>query len=357
MRLFEAIVEANQRAASSDVSLDLEPYAASLPIVALTCVDPRLNRHFPNALGVPEDKFIWLRNAGNIIFDPMSSMTRTLALSVAVKGGKEIAIIGHTECLVGKVSISDLTDRFRAVGVERSRLPDNLNEFFGLFASERQNVIRATDFVRQSPLIGPKVPVHGLLINTDTGRLEWVVNGYQTFASTVSAAASTTDSLGTRQSTVPMADFKMGEIKFPEMKIGDVTTPYTPVSSPAQQTTTPQTPMRENRRVEIRRQAEQAAQAQAQAQAEGAAQEQSPLSALGLNLSHMYKVMGDDQKVYGPVLGREIQRWINEGRIDLNTLAQKVGYKNWKRLADFAEEMESHSKTPPTIPFSNDKRS
>jgi carbonic anhydrase len=352
MRLFEAIVEANQSATSSDVSLDLEPYADSLPIVALTCVDPRLNRHFPNELGVPEDKFIWLRNAGNIIFDPMSSMTRTLALSVAVKGGKEIAIIGHTGCYVGKVSISELTDRFRAVGVERSRLPDNLNEFFGLFASERQNVIRATEFVRQSPLIGPKVPVHGLLINTETGRLEWVVNGYQTFASTATAAASTTDSLGTRQSTVPLPDFKMGEIKFPEMKIGDVTTPYTPpVSSPTQQSTTPQTPMRESRRVEIRRQAEQAAQVQAQAPA----QEQSPLSALGLNLSHMYKVMGDDQKVYGPVLGREIQRWINEGRIDLNTLAQKVGYKNWKRLADFAEEMESHSKTPPTIPFSKDR--
>jgi len=109
--------------------------------------------------------------------------------------------------------------------------------------------------------------------------------------------------------------------------------------------------MRETRRVEIRRQAEEAAQAKAEAKA----QAQSPLSALGLNLSHMYKVMGDDQKVYGPVLGREIQRWINEGRIDLNTLAQKVGYKNWKRLADFAEEMEGHSATPPTIHFSQDK--
>jgi len=352
MRLFETIVEANQRATTADVSVDLEPYAAALPIVALTCVDPRLNRHFPNALGIPEDKFIWLRNAGNIIFDPMSSMTRTLALSVAVKGGKEIAIIGHTDCYVGKVSISDLTDRFRAVGVERSRLPDNLNEFFGLFASERQNVMRATEFVRQSPLIGAKVPVHGLLIDTQTGRLEWVVNGYQAFASTVTTAAGSADSqLGARQTTVPLPDFRMGDMKFPDSKIGDVTTPYAaPVSASVQQT--PQTPMRETRRVEIRRQAEEATKAKAEAQA----QAQSPLSALGLNLSHMYKVMGDDQKVYGPVLGKEIQRWINEGRIDLNTLAQKVGYKNWKRLADFAEEMEAHTATPPTIPFPHDKR-
>jgi hypothetical protein len=230
-------------------------------------------------------------------------------------------------------------------------LPDNLNEFFGLFASERQNVIRATDFVRQSPLIGPKIPVHGLLINTETGRLEWVVNGYQVFASTVTVAPATVDSLlGARQSTVPLPDFKMGEMKFPDSKIGAVTTPYSaPVSSPIQPTSASQnTPMRETRRVNPRRQAEEAVPAAAPAQ--------DALSGLRLNLSHMYKVMGDDQKVYGPVLGKEIQRWINEGRIDVNTLAQKVGYKNWKRLADFAEEMETHSTAPPTIPFSQDKR-
>jgi len=29
-------------------------------------------------------------------------------------------------------------------------LPENLNEFFGLFASERQNVLRAVETVRRS---------------------------------------------------------------------------------------------------------------------------------------------------------------------------------------------------------------
>src|SRR5438874_8955096 len=191
MRLFEAIVEANQRAsAGAEVFLDLQPYTDWLPVVALTCVDPRLNRLFPNVLGIPEDQFIWLRNAGNIIFDSMSSMTRTLALACAVKGGKEIAIIGHTDCKVGKVSMVELTDRFRTMGVDRSRLPDNLNEFFGMFASERQNVMRAADLIRQSPLIGSKVPVHGFLIDIQSGKLEWLVNGYQALP-TVAAQRTT----------------------------------------------------------------------------------------------------------------------------------------------------------------------
>src|SRR5882672_10588764 len=137
MRLFEAILEANPRAVAGEpITIDLQPYQDELPIVALTCIDPRLNRLLPNVLGIPDEQFIWLRNAGNIIFDPMSSMMRTLALACAIKGGKEIAIIGHTDCKVGKASVSDLLDSLRKSGVDRSRLPENLQEFFGLFASE-----------------------------------------------------------------------------------------------------------------------------------------------------------------------------------------------------------------------------
>ena len=105
---------------------------------------------------------------------------RSLALACAVKGGKEIAIIGHTDCQVGKTTTMELIDRFRALGVERHLLPANVNEFFGMFASERANVIKAVDTVRQSPLIGPKIPVHGLLVDIETGKVEWLVNGYQT---------------------------------------------------------------------------------------------------------------------------------------------------------------------------------
>src|SRR5690349_25047860 len=109
MRLFEAILDANHRALAGDETAGLHPadFAYSLPIVALTCIDPRLNPHMPEVLGVPEKEFIWQRNAGNIIFDPMSSMTRTLALACAVKGGREIAIIGHTDCQVRKTSTMD----------------------------------------------------------------------------------------------------------------------------------------------------------------------------------------------------------------------------------------------------------
>jgi hypothetical protein len=146
---------------------------------------------------------------------------RSLALACAVKGGKEIAVIGHSDCLVGKTSMMELMERFKSVGVVRSALPENLTEYFGLFASERQNVIKAAEIIRSSPLIGAQVPIHGLMVNSDSGRLEWLVNGYQTLGATVTAVEAHPDRptlAGLRE----MLPFNLGEMKFPEGKIGEL---------------------------------------------------------------------------------------------------------------------------------------
>lgn len=224
MRLLEAIIDANHRAVAGDNSAGLHPadFAEELPLVALTCIDPRLNALFPNSLGVPAEQFIWLRNAGNIVTSPLSSTMRSIALACAVKGGREIAIIGHTDCQVAKTTTMQLLDKLKALGVDRSRLPENLNEFFGMFATERQNVIKACDFVRQSPLIGSKVPVHGLLTDIETGKLEWVVNGYNNLGTQPTVAINDPGRLNSIGGDIKSFDF--GEMKFPEGKIGELAT-------------------------------------------------------------------------------------------------------------------------------------
>lgn len=230
MRLFESILDANHRAVAGDASAGLHPaeFADALPVVALTCIDPRLNAYFPNALALPAEDFIWLRNAGNIITSTLSSTMRSLALACAVKGGREIAIIGHSDCQIAKTTTTVLLDKLKALGVDRSRLPDNINEFFGTFGSERQNIIKACDFVRNSPLIGPKVPVHGLLLDVETGKLEWVVNGYETLLTHTAAGlpgSGLQQKIGAAlESFGAFKDFAMGELKFPEMKIGEAAT-------------------------------------------------------------------------------------------------------------------------------------
>ena len=226
MRLFEAILDVNKRRVAGDknATVPVAEYASELPLAALTCIDARLNRLLPDMLGIPEEHFIWLRNAGNIITGPLSSTMRSLALACAVKGAKEIVIIGHSDCQVGKTTTMQFLDRLAALGVDRHGLPENLIEYFGLFGTERQNVIRGVDFVRVSPLIGAKVPVHGWLIDVHSGRLEWVVNGYQHLDVVVTGKVG---ELFKKADHTFDAFAKIGtaaaeEFKLPESKIGDI---------------------------------------------------------------------------------------------------------------------------------------
>jgi len=176
-------------------------------------------------MGLPAESFIWLRNAGNIITGPLSSMMRSISLACAIKGGREIVMIGHTDCQVCRTGLSELTEKFKALGVARDHLPQDLFEYFGVFSNERDNVIRAVEIVRHSPLISPKVPVQGLMVDVVTGKLEWVVNGYEALdrmnAQAKTQATATGAAIGNLSDRIGTS---MGEIKYPDVKIGEVAT-------------------------------------------------------------------------------------------------------------------------------------
>jgi hypothetical protein len=51
----------------------------------------------------------------------------------------------------------------------------------------------------------------------------------------------------------------------------------------------------------------------------------------------MYKVIGADQREYGPVPVEQVGRWIAEGRANAQTTAWSEASSEWKTLADFPE--------------------
>ena len=66
----------------------------------------------------------------------------------------------------------------------------------------------------------------------------------------------------------------------------------------------------------------------------------------------MYKVLGIDQKEYGPVSVEVVLRWIEEGRANASTKVQTEGTTEWKCLAEFPEfaEAMTRERRPPPIP-------
>ena len=55
----------------------------------------------------------------------------------------------------------------------------------------------------------------------------------------------------------------------------------------------------------------------------------------------MYKIIGGDQREYGPASAEEISRWISEGRLSSQSLLQLEGSGEWKALAQYPEFAEA----------------
>jgi len=344
MRLFEALLNFNEHWLRGDKEARFEraEHADNLPIVALTCIDQRLNSLLPGALGLEASDLILLRTPGNIVGSPMGETARAIALACAYKGGHEIAVIGHTDCAVAQTTVLKLTDELASAGLARDRLPDDLTEFFGLFASERQNVMKAVELLRQSAVIGPNTPVHGLLIDVRTGKVEWLVNGYQTETAGVGPGSSELKvqaAIGDRElveARVRIPSLSLGDIKFPELKIGEVTVAASmqQSSSHAQPQVKPSASGRESER-----------------QTEPQHAEWMDILREIASQAVRVHIIGNDKKPYGPVPIAKLLEWVVEKRVGGDTPAQVEGTTAWQPLSLLVRTIkQAQMRRPPTIP-------
>ena len=155
----------------------------------VTCMDCRLVRSFEDALGLERGDVVELRTAGATISKSeregmANDLIRSLAGAIYLLGVREVLVIGHTECGLSHVDPTTLTASMQALGVdpqtliEREDLGDThgLVDWVGAFSDVYHNVKEVVQVIRNSPYL-PKIPVHGLVINIQTGKLELVDRG------------------------------------------------------------------------------------------------------------------------------------------------------------------------------------
>jgi hypothetical protein len=66
----------------------------------------------------------------------------------------------------------------------------------------------------------------------------------------------------------------------------------------------------------------------------------------------MYKIIGADQKQYGPVSADEMRQWIAQGRVNAQTLVQAEGQTDWRPLSTFSEFATTPQPIPSGVPLS-----
>lgn len=166
------------------------PYQAtkypSKRMIILTCMDTRLVELIPSSLNIHNGEAIILKNAGGMITHPFGSIMRSMVVAIHELKAEEIFVIGHHHCGMNSVDPKETLQKMIKNNVTSSSILSTL-EYAGIdlqqwlhgFENVEDMVKENISMIRNHPLIPNEIPVHGLVIDPDTGKLDLTVNGYQ----------------------------------------------------------------------------------------------------------------------------------------------------------------------------------
>ncbi len=153
-------------------------------LVVLTCMDTRLVELLPKAMSFANGDVKMIKNAGAIVSHPFGSVMRSILVAVYELGAEEIAVVGHHGCGMTSLSCAGVLEKAKLRGVTDDVLATIANAGIDLpawlagFERVEDGVRQSVGVIKNHPLLPKDVPVHGMLIDSETGELEMLVDGY-----------------------------------------------------------------------------------------------------------------------------------------------------------------------------------
>jgi len=153
-------------------------------LVVLTCMDTRLVELLPRAMGFRNGDVKLVKNAGAIVSHPFGSVMRSIILAIYELHADEVVVVGHTGCGMTGLSCERVLEKVRARGISQEVLATlghsgiDLAQWLKGFEHVEDGVFQSVGVIRNHPLLPRDVPVHGMLMDSDSGALKLIVDGY-----------------------------------------------------------------------------------------------------------------------------------------------------------------------------------
>lgn len=154
-------------------------------VVVLTCMDTRLTELLPRAMNMRNGDAKILKTAGAVISSPFGSIMRSILVALYELQAEEVIVVGHYECGMASLNAGQIMGKMRDRGVSDEVLATlehsgvQLGQWFKGVENETQGVMHSVDMIANHPLMPAGIPVHGMLIDPKTGRLELIEDGYE----------------------------------------------------------------------------------------------------------------------------------------------------------------------------------
>jgi carbonic anhydrase len=153
-------------------------------LVVVTCMDTRLVELLPKAMNVRNGDVMMIKVAGAVVSHPFGSVMRSILVAVYKLDAQEIAVVGHHGCGMVDLNSKDLLNRTGASGVPLNVI-DTLNHsgidlksWLTGFDRVEDSVLASVEMIKHHPLLPKNLPVHGMVMDPETGKLDLVVDGY-----------------------------------------------------------------------------------------------------------------------------------------------------------------------------------
>lgn len=152
-------------------------------IVVLSCMDTRLVELLPKAMNLRNGDVKIVKSAGAIVNHPFGGIMRSLLVAVYELKAEEIYIVGHYDCGMSAIDPDIMLGHMKERGITQDTIDlvtysgVDLREWLRGFGDVKTSVNKSVDLVRSHPLMPKGVPVHGLVIDPGTGRLDLVTDG------------------------------------------------------------------------------------------------------------------------------------------------------------------------------------
>jgi len=149
--------------------------------VIVTCMDTRLIELLPKAMNFKNGDVKILKTAGAIIKNPFGSIMRSILVAVHSLEANEVYIVGHHDCGMSNLDPNELIEEMKNNGIEEENFNQadvNVKEWLQGFDQIEDSVKSSVDLINNHPFLPNDLPVHGLVIDPKTGKLDLVVNGY-----------------------------------------------------------------------------------------------------------------------------------------------------------------------------------
>lgn len=155
-------------------------------MVILACMDTRLVGLLEKSMGIEQGQAIIVRVAGAQIRHPFGSIMQSILVAIHMLKAEEVVVVGHHDCGMQCATKQAFVEKLTENGVSEFniRMAEHsgfkLDQWLEKFDNVYDSVQESVSMIANHPFLSEiGIPVHGLVIDPHSGKLELVVNGNQ----------------------------------------------------------------------------------------------------------------------------------------------------------------------------------